>query len=109
MTYTWQVINLITRTETSNDGISLPEAVVNVHWRRLGVDGDGNTASINGYAPLNVSNINTADFIGFNDLTEETVISWLDTVNADMIEDYNAKIVAKIAKTGEVTKAVPWS
>jgi hypothetical protein len=109
MTYTWQVINLITRTETSSDGVSLPEAVVNVHWRRSGVDGDGNTASINGYAPLDASSIVTGDFIGYNDLTEDTVTTWLDTVNAEFIEDYNAKIVAKIAKTGEVTKAVPWS
>ncbi len=109
MTYTWQVINLITRTEQSSDGVSLLEAVVNVHWRRSGVDGDGNTASINGYAPLDASNIESGSFIGYDDLTEATVTSWLDTVNAAFIEDYNAKIVAKIAKTGEITKAVPWS
>lgn len=109
MTYTWQVINLITRTEQSSDGVSLPEAVVNIHWRRSGVDDEGNTASINGYAPLDVSNTTAAEFIGFNDLTEAKVTEWLDTVNAEFIDDYNAKIVAKIAKTGEVTKAVPWS
>ena len=109
MTYTWQVINLITRTETSSDGVSLPEAVVNIHWRRYGVDDAGNTATINGYAPLDVSNIPVSQFIGFNDLTEAKVIEWLDDVNADMIEDYNAKIIAKIAKANEVTKAVPWS
>ena len=109
MTYTWQVINLITRTEESSDGVSLPEAVVNIHWRRSGVDDDGNTALINGYAPLDVSSIPAANFISYNDLTEAKVIEWLDTVNAAFIEDYNAKIVAKIAKTSEITKAVPWS
>jgi hypothetical protein len=107
MTYTWQVINLITRTELSSDGVSLPEAVVNIHWRRSGVDGDGNTASINGYAPLDASNVLAANFVGFNDLTEDVVTGWLDSTLST--EDYNAKIVAKIAKTGEITKAVPWS
>ena len=109
MTYTWQVINLITRTEESSDGVSLPEAVVNIHWRRSGVYDDCNTALINGYAPLDVSGIPAANFISYNDLTEAKVIEWLDTVNAAFIEDYNAKIVAKIAKTSEITKAVPWS
>lgn len=107
MTYTWQVINLITRTELSSDGVSLPEAVVNIHWRRSGVDDDGNTASINGYAPLDTSNVLAANFVGFNNLTEDVVTGWLDSTLPT--EDYNAKIVAKIAKTGEITKAVPWS
>jgi len=109
MTYTWQVINLITRTELSSDGQSLPEAVVNIHWRRTGVDGDSNTASINGYAPLETSGVLASDFIAFNDLTEENVTTWLDTVLADKIDSYNSKIVAKIAKSSETTKAVPWS
>ena len=109
MTYTWQVINLITRTELSSDGVSLSDVVVNVHWRRSGIDDDGNTAKINGYTPLNGTGIASSEFIGFNDLTEETVIGWLDTANADRIDEYNAKILAKIAKTGETTQAVPWS
>ena len=109
MTYTWQVINLITRTELSSDGVSLPEAVVNIHWRRVGVDDNSNTASVNGYAPLETTGVLAADFISFNDLTEENVTTWLNSVLADKIDSYNTKIVAKIAKSGETTKAVPWS
>ena len=38
------------------------------------------------------------------------IIAWLLFSNVeDYTEDYNAKIIANIAKTSEITKAVPWS
>lgn len=109
MTYSWQIINFVTRNEVNSDGASLENAVVSIHWKRSGIDSDGNTAAINGYTPLVASDVDASSFITFADLTEETVTEWLDTANAGNLGEYNAKIDAKIAKTGETTRAVPWS
>tara|TARA_X000000950_G_C13693072_1_gene568919 strand:- start:433 stop:774 length:342 start_codon:yes stop_codon:yes gene_type:complete len=109
VTYTWQILNFITRDEVNDDGVTLSDAVVNIHWKRSGVAGDGSTASINGYTSLGASSVVEADFVSFNDLTEDVVTGWLDTANANLIGTYNAKIQAKIDKNSETTRAIPWS
>jgi hypothetical protein len=109
MTYSWQILNFVTRNEVNGDGVSLENAVVSIHWKRSGIDSDGNTAAINGYTPLVASGVDAGSFITFADLTEDTVKTWLDTANAGDLAEYNAKIDAKIAKVGETTRAIPWS
>ena len=110
MNYSWQIKQLVTRTSTSADGVELLDSVVTIHWNRVGLKDDGDTAQINGYTTLDTSSTAAGDFVAFNDLTEETVIGWLDTaITPTLIEDYNAKIAGKMAKVDEVTRAVPWS
>ena len=109
MTYSWQILNFVTRNEVNGDGASLENAVVSIHWKRSGIDSDGNTAAINGYTSLVAAAVDAGSFIAFADLTEDTVTGWLDTANSVRLRDYNAKITAKIAKAGETTRAVPWS
>ncbi|MGY8865173.1 MAG: DUF7936 family protein [Methylophagaceae bacterium] len=109
MTYSWQILNFVTRDEVNGDGASLENAVVSIHWKRSGIDSGGNTAAINGYTSLVASDVDASSFITFADLTEDTVTGWLDTANSVRLSDYNAKINTKIAKAGETTRAVPWS
>jgi len=109
VSYTWQILNFITRDEVNSDGVTLSDAVVNIHWKRSGVAGDSSTASINGYTTLVAADVSESDFIAFTDLTEEIVTGWLDTANANLIGTYNAKIQAKINKNSETTRAIPWS
>lgn len=110
MTYSWQIKQLVTRTTTSADGVELLDSVVTIHWNRVGLKDDGDTAHINGYTTLDTSNTASSVFVAFNDLTEETVIGWLDNeITPTIIEEYNSKIDAKMAKVDEVTRAVPWS
>lgn len=109
MTYSWQILNFVTRDEVNGDGVTLSNAVVNIHWKRNGIDSEGNTANVNGYTSLTASSVAGDDFVAFNDLTEETVTTWLNTANADLIASYDEKILSKLAKSSETTRAVPWS
>ena len=110
MNYSWAIQNLVTRNETNSDSAELTDAVVVVHWKRIGINDDGDTASINGYTTLDASSTADDSFVAFADLTEETVVGWLDTVNSSsVIDDYNAKISGKIRAADEITRAVPWS
>lgn len=110
MTYSWLIQKLVTRTETSSDSAELSDAVVIVHWKRIGVNSDGDSATINGYTTLSTGEVAASDFVAFNDLTEETVIGWLNTANSSsVIDDYNSKISNKLRAVDETTRATPWS
>lgn len=110
MNYSWLIQKLVTRTEQSSDSAELSDAVVQVHWKRIGINDDGDSASINGYTTLSTAEVASADFVAFNDLTEEVVINWLNTVNSSStIDDYNSKIDGKLRGVDEIIRAVPWS
>ena len=57
MTYSWLIQKLVTRTETRSDSAELSDAVVIVHWKRIGVNGDGDSATINGYTTLSTGEV----------------------------------------------------
>lgn len=110
MTYSWQIVKFDTRDQTNSDGVVLSDAVVRIKWRRIGVDSDGNTAKVVGYTVLSAHETAQADFTTFADLTEETVIGWLNTLNSEAsINAYNLKIQESINKLVTTERAIPWS
>ena len=54
-----------------------PDLVVNVKWLYTITDENDNTMSIENWTTINSDNIET--FVPFEDLTEEVVISWLES------------------------------
>jgi len=110
MNYSWQIAKLSTRDQTNNDGVVLSNAVVKIKWKRTGIDSDGNSATILGYTILTAEDVLEGEFVGFESLTEEIVVGWLDSgITQEQLTRYNNKILEKINKSSTTERSVPWS
>ena len=97
--YTWTIPN----TEYSNDA---NKSIVIAHWRVTAQDGEYTASSYGtvGFTP----DPDAEDFVPFDQLTEATVIGW---VQADMdVEAVEANLAAQIeeAKAPAVVAGTPW-
>lgn len=110
MNYSWQIKKFATRDQPNYQNTVLPNAVVQIKWKRSGVDVEGNTASIIGYTNLSAEQVSVDDFVSFESLTEDTVVNWLEsTLSEEQISAYNDKIQDKINRKSTTQRAVPWS
>ena len=92
VTYTWRITGLRTKTEGDN-----VDAVVQTHWEKIGTDEHGHTASFIGATPFTSTSVPEGEFVAFTDLTEETVLRWIQSaINAD--PSYAAHIDERIQK-----------
>lgn len=70
--YTWQITG-IKKTSTP----SLNDVIVQTYWKKIGTDENGNEGSFAGATPFDLSSVNPENFVAFEDLTEEQVLSWI--------------------------------
>jgi hypothetical protein len=92
VTYTWKITGLRTKTEGDN-----VDAVVQTHWKKTGTDEHGHTATFIGATPFTSANVPEGEFVAFANLTEETVLGWIQSaINAD--PSYAAHIDERIQK-----------
>ena len=105
LTYKWQVLELQTTTEGSNEN-----SVVSVEWRKSGYDENGTEGFFVGVTPL--TSVGTSNFISFENLTEEKVLSWVQaTIDADLeilIEECIQSIIAESNTDKETVTSFPW-
>jgi hypothetical protein len=108
VTYTWKVVGL-TKTNTDN----LQDVVIGTRWEKRGVDEDGNEGMFSGATPFLASEVDPNNFVDWNNLTEELVLSWIQPVVVDGYEQHvNEQIQKQIdAKKNPVvdTNDLPWS
>ena len=108
MNYTWQLTSL-KRKDTSE----LNNVVVQTHWKKIGTDENGNTGEFLGATPFDLSTVDPTNFTSYEDLTEEDVLGWIQSV---VVGDYERHVNEQIAKqienkvspTTEVTGGFPW-
>jgi hypothetical protein len=70
--YEWKLTGLRKVNTSGLDGV-----VIGTNWKLTGIDADGFSGSFTGATPFKVENMNTASFTQFNDLNENTVLSWI--------------------------------
>lgn len=105
ITYTWEVKALKTKTE----GI-YENAVVQTYWKKIGTDEHGHTAEFEGATPFSAANVAPGSFIPFEDLTEEIVLGWIQSVvSGDYEQHVNAKIQKKIDEQHVSQPGLPWN
>lgn len=75
ITYTWKVKGL---KKTSAAGLS--DVVIGTQWECTGTDSDGNAGTFSGATPFKAADVNVDEFVDFADLTEATVLSWIQPV-----------------------------
>ena len=106
-TYTWEIIGLKRRTVGA-----LSDAVVQVTWRRKGVDDGSNTGTSDGVCKFDAPS--TEGFIAYASLTEANVISWItDSVSEEYIDSLKVIVDRQIAELidvpTEISSGFPWS
>lgn len=106
ITYTWAVTGMkVTRVGNETD------YVVQTFWTKTGTDENGVTGVFSGATPLD-PNPDQPDFIPYDQLTQEIVLSWIQPIVVDSYEEHVNGVIAKqIAdKIDPVTEAtLPWA
>lgn len=88
LTYTWKITS-IKRKDTAD----LNNIIVQTYWKKIGTDENGNSASFSGATPFDLSTVDPDNFIAYENLTEETVISWIQSV---VVGDYEEHVNSRI-------------
>jgi len=110
MIYSWTIVNLETIDQVNGDGVTLSNAVVKIQWVKTGTADDGKKGSVVGFHKLTAASVGEADFVGFSDLTEATVVGWLEAgISTEQMNSYNTAIQNKIDRQGAGSRAIPWS
>jgi len=110
ITYTWKLTSL-KKYENYQD---TDHVVFQTYWKKIGTDENGVQGEFSGATPLDVTNLNTDNFVPYDQLTEETILSWIKPVVVGEYEKHvNQQIAKQIAEkanqesqVGE--KEMPW-
>lgn len=109
MIYTWEIVKFDTLNQVNGDGATLSDSVVKIQWVKTGTE-NGKSASVVGFLNLTAAAVSAADFVSFSDLSEATVIGWLEAgISTDLMNSYNAAIQEKIDGRGTTERQIPWS
>lgn len=106
ITYTWEVTELKVR-----DVEPHTDAVVQTQWKKIGTNENGITGEFIGATPLNASNVDPEEFVSFENLTEETVLTWIQAEIAkhpEYTNHMNEKIQQQIQRKTMTEKRAPW-
>ena len=110
MTYTWSVTSIKTKNETNSDGVTLTDAVVQTYWKKTGTDSDGNIGEFAGATPFTAVDVPAGEFVALEDLTEATVLGWIQAL---VVDDYEAHVNGVIQKQIDdraiSEPALPWA
>jgi hypothetical protein len=88
ITYTWRINKIHVKPLLNG----LTNVIHTVDWDYIGIDENDNTASIR--MPMVLPEPLEVNFIPYNDITEEMVISWLESISN--IEELQQDIIDKI-------------
>jgi hypothetical protein len=105
MTYTWKITEVKT-IDTEN----VTDAVVQTYWQKIGTDENGNEGIFTGATPFLQSSINPENFIPYAELTEETILEWIQEVVVGSYEQHvNDQIQKQINLKNIKTPGLPWT
>ena len=75
LTYTW-AIDRIGRKSSS----TIQNAIVQTHWKLTGTNEDGVSGTFVGATPFDLATVDPNNFVPYEDLTEEIVLGWIQSV-----------------------------
>lgn len=107
ITYTWRVTGI----KTANQG-ELQNAVVQTYWEKIGTDENGVEGRFSGATPFSLANMTPENFIPFDQLTEQKVLEWIQSVVVGGYEEHvNGVIEEQIREksTAITSTPLPWA
>ena len=103
LTYTWSIVKVGTKDQVNSSNEVLSDAIVYVQWKKVGTDNLDNSATYVGETELSAESVAASDFTAYNDVTNETIIDWLEATITDAqmakIDNVIAKKIANQAIT----------
>ena len=106
--YTWKITGLKVKDEGEYQN-----AVVQTYWTKTGTDEQNNEGTFSGATPFTTQTMPEGQsFVPFDQLTEQTVLSWIQSVVVDGYETHvNEQIQKQInEKVNPITEAtLPWA
>ena len=112
LTLEYSVTSLKVKDEVNADGDTLSNAVVQTYWKVIGTDNGGNQAEWQGATPFTAANVPTGEFTAFEDLTEETVVGWIQAIvdgDASYKEHIEEQLTKQIEEELTTEPALPWA
>ena len=113
MNYTYSILGL--RKKTIGE---YSDVICGITWRKIGTAEDGLQGKCDTYDDLGIDETNVNlfvgnGFVGYSELTEETIINWIKTVRRRSQEDIDLKIrediESQIRQGSEVdNESLPW-
>ena len=61
----------------------LNDVVTQIYWTKTATDENGNSATIPGGTPFNISSADPDNFISYENLNDEIILSWIPDSNDD--------------------------
>ena len=107
LSYTWKITGM--KTATSAD---VSDAVVQVYWIKTGTTKDGISGSFNGATPFDLHSIDPTKFIPMNELTEELVLGWIQSIVVGSYDTHVEDVIQREIKAKTVTVVdaeLPWA
>lgn len=109
MVYEWKIVKLGTMDQVNSNGDTLENAVIEVKWKKIGTDLNGNVATYLGRSNLSAKDISADAFVSLDSLTEETVLGWVKaTIDEAHEEIINTKLQKKIDKLTMTQRTPVW-
>jgi hypothetical protein len=105
ITYTWKITKLKIKDNVENK----KGFVVEAYWEKSGVDADGIEGKVSSYTPFTLDE-DSNNFVPFNELTEETVLSWVKNIVSGYEHSVDGDIERQInnKKNPVIEKETPW-
>ena len=108
MNYTWKLKSL-----KKKDTQELTNIIVQTYWEKIGTNENGDTGIFSGTTPFELSTVDPHNFVKYEDLTEEMVLNWVQSVVVGSYEEHvneqiTRQIEEKINPITEVTQDFPW-
>ena len=105
MNYTWELTNLKRKNTDTIQNI-----IVQTNWKKIGTDENGNIGSFSGATPFELSTVDPDNFVSYEDLTEEMVLGWIQSVVIGSYEEHvNAQIQKQIDDKKVKDEPLPWA
>ena len=110
LTLSWEVTGVKTNNQVNTDGDTLADAVVQTYWKCTGTDADGNEGSFSGATPFSAENVPAGSFVAFADLTEATVLGWIQSVVVGGYMDHVQEQIQKQIDSATIQEPdLPWA
>lgn len=109
ITYSWKLTSLKKKNSGSLNGV-----VFQTYWQKTGTDENGNTGIFSGATPFDPAQVDPNNFVAFDQLTEATVLGWIQSVVVDAYEQHvNEQIQRQIdekvnASADVMAGSFPW-
>jgi hypothetical protein len=110
-TWAWEITQVRKRDQVNSEGATLSGAVVQTYWKLTGTDSNGDVGEFSGATPLDATMTPAGSFTAFADLTEDTVLGWIQpmVLNDQGYCDHIAeRVLSQIEEDQTADAAMPW-